>query len=179
MAGIKAPVTDILNKLSTIQVTNGDGNSVPLYTRIWNNQIRDAEIGKLYDYPKPCVFLEIINEAKYEEIGCGVQSCDLGIRCHLIHEFYNEDGTFEQDLAIFDLRDSIISALSFYQPTACNPIIRTGESQDYNHSNLYHYIIDFITNFTDSKGSAYDVTSGKYVYSTRQTQLELIVTENN
>jgi hypothetical protein len=176
MAGISAPIKDLLTKLSTLTVNNGDGNSVPLYARIWNNQIRDTEHGKIYDYPKPCVFLEIINEAKYEEIGCGFQSCDLGIRCHLVHEFYNQDGTFEQDLSIFDLRDSLVSLLSFYTPTACGPMIRTGESQDYSHSNLYHYIVDFITNFTDSKGSAYDAASGKYIYTTPPTQLELIVT---
>jgi hypothetical protein len=176
MAGIKAPIQDLLTKLSTIQVTNGDGNTVPLYARIWNNQLRENEKGKLYDFPKPCVFLEIINEAKYEEIGCGVQSCDLGIRIHLVHEFYNEDGSFEQDLTIFDLRDKLVSTLSFYKPTACNPMIRTGETQDYEHTNLYHYIIDFITNFTDSKGSSYDSAAGKYITSVPPTELEIDIT---
>ncbi|MDQ2718230.1 MAG: hypothetical protein M3Z26_00510 [Bacteroidota bacterium] len=173
MSGISAPIKDLLSKLSTLQVTNSDGNTVNLYARIWNNQIKEEENGKLYDFPKPSAFLEIINEAKYDEIGCGFQSCDLGIRVHFVHEFYNAEGTFEQDLLIFDLRDSLVSLLSFYTPTGCGPMIRTGESQDYNHSNLYHYIIDFITNFTDSKGSAYDPATGKYIYSTPPTNLSI------
>lgn len=173
MAGISSPIKDLLSKLSTLQVTNGDGNSVNLYARIWNNQIKEEDSGKLYIFPKPATFLEIINEAKYEEIGCGFQSCDLGLRIHLVHEFYNNDGTFEQDLSIFDLRDNIVSLLSFYTPTACGPMIRTGESQDHTHSNIYHYIIDFITNFTDSKGSVYDPATGRYLYSTPPTDLTI------
>jgi hypothetical protein len=55
-------------------------------------------------------------------------------------------------------------------------MIRTGETQDYEHTNLYHYIIDFITNFTDSKGSSYDSAAGKYITSVPPTELEIDIT---
>lgn len=175
MAGIKQPIQDILNLLATLQVVNADGATVSMYSRIWNNQFKYEEQGKLYDYAKPAAFLEVINNATYEELGIGFQSCDVGFRVHLIHEYYNADTTFEQDLKIFDLRDQVVTLLSHYQPTACGPLVRTSEQQEYDHDNIYHYIIDFITNFTDSKGSAYDPATGKYINSTPPTNLNLVV----
>ena len=175
MAGIKQPIQDILALLATMQVVNADGNTVGMCSRVWNNQFKYEEEGKLYNYAKPAAFLEVINKATYDEIGIGFQSCDVGFRVHLIHEYYNADTTFEQDLKIFDLRDQVVALLSHYKPTACGPMVRTGEEQEYDHNNIYHYIIDFITNFTDSKGSEYDPAAGKYIYSTPPTTLNLVM----
>jgi hypothetical protein len=177
MAGIRQPIQDILTLLATLQVTNGDAQTVPLYSRIWNNQFKYEEQGKTYDYPKPAAFLEVINKAEYRTVGTLFQSCDVGFKVHLIHEFYNNDVTLEQDLLIFDLRDQIVALLSGVQVTACGPLERTGEYQEYDHTNVYHYIIDFITNFTDSKSSQYDPAAGKYIYSAPPTNLNLVVTE--
>jgi len=150
-----------------------------LYARIWNKQIEFEEKGKYIDFPKPAAFVEVINEAKYHELGIGFQSCDVGFRIHLIHEYYNDVNgvTFEQDLAIFELRDKVVALISHYQPTACGPMVRTGEEQEYSHTNIYHYIIDFITHFIDSKGSAYDPATGKYVDYGPPITLDLEVTD--
>ena len=177
MAGIKQPIQDLLTLLSTVNVVNQDGNATTLYTRIWNNQLKDEEQGKLYAYAKPAAFVEVINNAQFEEIGIGFQSCDIGFRVHLIHEYYNSEVTFEQDLTIFDLRDSIVATLSHVQLTACGPLVKTAETQDYTHDNLYHYIIDFICNFTDSKGSYYDTAAGKYIYYGPPTGLNILATK--
>jgi hypothetical protein len=92
-----------------------------------------------------------------------------------VHEYLNEDGTFEQDLEIFDLRDKILALLSQYQPTACSPLACISEEQDFDHDNLYHYILSFITNFTDSKASPYDIGRGIFIESEPPTTLELNV----
>lgn len=166
MAGIKSPILDIITKLKTL---------VTLQTvRIWNNQIAYERDGKLYDFAKPAVFLEVVNDVKYNQLGEGYQSADVGWRIHLVHEFYDaQDGTFEQDLPVFDLRDSIVTLLSLYEPTGCGPLVRTSETQDYEHDNIYHFIIDFVCNFTDSKGSKDD--QGKYVEKTPPIDLQLDV----
>jgi hypothetical protein len=174
MAGIKQPIQDILTKLATLQVINSSGQAMSLQPRIWNNQFVWEKDGKLYDFLKPAAFLEVLNNVEYAEIGQGFQSADVGWRVHIIHEMYDaQDGTFEQDLPVFDLRDQVVALLSLYEPTACGPLVRTGEGQDYEHGNLYHYIIDFICNFTDSKGSPWDPAAGKYISSTPPTGIEI------
>lgn len=162
MSGIKQPIQDVLAKLASIQVTNNDLQTVGLYSRIWNNQLADIRDGKIYEWPRPAAFVEVISPVTFEVIGLGFRSADVGFRIHLIHEFYNQDGTFEQDLAIFDLRDTVLLNLSQYCPTACGPLNCMNETQDYNHDNLYHYTLDFVANFTDSKGSMFDPALGKY-----------------
>lgn len=167
MAGIKQVIQDVLTRLSAIQVRNQDGNLVPIYARVWNNQLETMLDGSNYPFPRPAALVEILTN--FTLVGLGVRSADLGIRVHLIHDYYNQDGTMEQDLVIFDLRDMILSpnlGLSQYCPTACGTLNCVGEEQDFNHTNVYHYILNFICNFTDDKGSKYDPTTGFYVYET-------------
>jgi len=173
MSGIKPILTDLLAKLASIQVTNQDNFVVSLYSHVWNNQLRNIEDGKGYSWPRPAAFIEIVSPASFEIIGLGMRSVDLGIRIHLIHDFYNSEGTQEQDLLIFDLRDQIVSAhnidtmiqsgISGYCPTGCTPMNCIGESQDFEHGNLYHYILDFACNYIDTVSSPYDEKDGRFV----------------
>jgi hypothetical protein len=177
MAGIKAALQDILTKLATIQVTNGDGNTINLYARIWNNQIEAERAGDSYVYPKPAAFVETLSPVTFQEIGQNFRSADLGINIHLVHEFYNQDGTFEQDLLVFDIRDKIVAALSQFKPTGCGQLVSTGEQQDYDHDNIYHYVISFVCNFIDSTGSPYDIGRGDYIEKAAPTGVNIIATE--
>jgi len=153
MAGIRQPLTDILSKLSTIQVLNLDHQTVNLYTRIWNSQVRGLDTGETYSWPTPAAFVEFVTPVTFGQMGQGFLNADLGVKIHLIHVFYNQEGTFEQDLDIFGLRDSIVKTMSAYCPTACGPLNMVNESQDYDHTNVYHYVIEFICNFVDSTAS--------------------------
>lgn len=175
MAGIKAPIQDILTKLATINVTNGDGNTVPLYARIWNNQVEREKDGETYVYPKPAAFVEIQSPATFQEIGGNYRTTDLGISIHLVHEYYNQDGTFEQDLVIFDLRDQVIAMLSQYRPTGCGQLVAISDQQDFDHDNVYHYVISFVCNFIDSKGSPYEVERGIYIEKAAPTEAQIII----
>lgn len=156
MSGIVAPLRDILTRLSGLQVTNGDGNTVGLYARVWNNQIRYEENGELYDFPKPAAFVEIASPVQFKLLGEGYRTADIAFRIHLSHEHYNSEGTFEQDLQIFDLRDKVIGWLTNWYLTGCTPLVSIGEDQDYEHRNTYHYVVEFVCNFIDDKGSKDD-----------------------
>jgi hypothetical protein len=186
MAGIKQPILDILTKLSTIQVTNLDGYNVPLYTRIWNNQLNDLKEGKIESIPRPAAFVEIVSPVSFDTIGIGLRSADLGIKIHLVHDFINNEVTFGQDLEVFDLRDKILfhtsnpnnnAGLNFFIPTGCSPMICIQETQEYDHDNLYHYVLEFVCNFIDSKGSAYDAGAGQFV-DTANPNLDAIVVKD-
>jgi hypothetical protein len=176
MAAIKQPITDIMSKLATLNIINADLQTVPLRVRVWNNQLRHEAHGEMYDFIKPAAFLEVIGNVQWEQLGIGFRSADIGFHVHLITEMYDaQDGTMEQNLKIFDLRDQVVAMLSNYAPTACSPMWSTGETQDYDHTNLYHYIISFVCNFTDSKGSQYEPGAGYYIDSTPPTNLVMNV----
>lgn len=178
MAGIKIPLTDLLAKLRTLTITNGDGFIVAPHVRVWNNQIAYLEEGKLEAFPMPAFFVEIVNTPVYENIGQYFRSSDLSFKIHIAHEYYDAgDGTFEQDLPVFDLRDQIVANITGYRLTACSPLNCMNEGQDFEHTNVYHFILDFVCNFTDSIGSKYDPNNPKaYIDSTPPTNLEVDMT---
>jgi hypothetical protein len=177
MAGILQPITDILTILRSIPVTNGDGNIVQPYVRVWNNQTKYEHEGTQTAFPKPAFFLETMNDVVLEELGMGMQSADVGFRVRIIHEYYDAgDGTFEQDLVIFSLRDKVRATLSLLEVTGCGPLVAVRESQDYEHTNIYHYIIDFVCNFTDSTASPLDPNAGRFIDSTPPLALDLTAT---
>lgn len=179
MAGIKQPLQDILARLKTLQVTNGDGNTTNIHTRIWNNQLQYNNDGKLADFKKPAAFVEIVAPVQWEQLGIGFRNAELGINVHIIHEQYDaQDGTMEDNLTVFDLRDQVVRLLSNFRPFACSPLWSISEAPDYEHTNIYHYVISFVCNFVDSKGSYYDPQSGNYIDSVPPTELSLTVTKS-
>lgn len=160
MAGIVTPIREILQALNRMQVINQTGVSAPLTARVWNDQIRRNIEGEIEYQPYPAAFLEITTPSTYAEIGGGIGASDLVFAIHLAHEYYDAmDGTFEQDLLIFELRDQLLGTLSHFKPTGCGPLSRISESQDYAHANIYHYIVEFTAHFIDDRGSN-DITQG-------------------
>jgi hypothetical protein len=154
MAGIKAPITDILTRLTT-KLKDTD---VVKFVQIWNDQFRFMEDQQTYSFPFPCVFVEVVNDLEFNQIGGGYEQADIDWCIHIGQDFYNaDDGTQEQNLTIFDLRDKVVEVLSNYKPTACGLMFRTKESQDYEHTNVYHYKVYFRCGFIDSKGAPDDV----------------------
>lgn len=153
MAGIKQPILDVMTQLR-IQVP-------ALQTiRIYNDQITREKEGRYPNYAKPAAFVEVLNDIEWNNLEGGVSAADLGFRVHIVHEFYDaQDGSFEQDLEVFDLRDSVIAALMLYEPTACSAMQKTTEVPDYTHDNLYVYMIDFVTHFIDDKGAKQYITA--------------------
>lgn len=175
MAGIKQPIVDLLNRLRAISVINGDGSVATPYVRIWNNQLRLNEQGKLESFAMPAFFVEVVTPAVYQVLSQYFRNADIAFKIHILHEFYNAtDGTYEQDLPVFDLRDKLLQYLSSFELTACGPLNCISEIQDYEHKNVYHYVMDFVCNFTDSIASKYDPGHPEaYIDSPTDLDLEL------
>lgn len=157
MAGLSTPISEICTQLETLTVVNSDGYTVKPLVRLWNNQLPHIKDGTTYAHPLPAIFLEVLTDIEYKTLGEGFKNSDLGIKIHLIFESYHNNTSWEQDLTVYDLRDQIIQSLTFFKPTSCGGMLFVSESPDFDHDNLYHYTIDFICNFTDSKGSVYDL----------------------
>ena len=176
MAGIKDVMKDVLSQLSTILVQNGDQQQVNPYVRVWNDQLHYLQQGKIESFPMPAFFLEIQNQTRYRDIGGGFRDSDVTLKIHILHEYYNApDGTYEQDLEVFDLRDKVLVALTYFRPAGCGAIECIVEEQDYTHDNIYHYIMDFVGNFIDSKGSKIDPNRDVYIDSPVPLSLEIDV----
>lgn len=181
MAGILAPISDVKALLRTIPVTGGDGTTITPTVRTWNNQVqymRDPNGAKVESFPLPAFFVEITPDAVFENIGQGYRAADIGIKIHIVHE--QMDGgndTFEDDDVVFGLRDKVIGYLTGAKLTGCGPLESIGESQEYDHDNVYHYTVDFVCNFIDSKGSRYDSDKpDAYITKAAPTDLDINLT---
>jgi hypothetical protein len=175
MSGLRKPLEDVMTKLRGLTVTTADGVRQEPFVRVWNNQVSYDRKGEHYGFPKPAIFVEVMMDARYDVIGQGYLSADLGWRIHLVHEFYNAEGTMEQDLDVFDLRDQITTQLSGFLPTACSSLFKVSETLDHDHDSIYHYVIDFASNFIDSTGS--DDDRGLFIWKQPTTNLGLTVNE--
>ena len=146
MAGIADVYQDLKTKI-TEATTSG-------FVHIWNNQLEQLADGETYAFPFPCYFIEIQAPTPYDPIGRGYSTGELIIKIHIGHEEYDAgNGNYEENVNIFTLRDNIIKNLNSYQPIACSSLMKIAENQDYVHTNIYHYVIDFKCAFIDSKGS--------------------------
>lgn len=168
---------DILTQLASQKVLNNDNNMVTPYVRIWNNQLSYDKDGKMENFAKPAFFLEPMNDIQYEILGQGYRSADIGWAIHIVHEYYNApDGTFEQDLEVFVIRDAILALLTYFRPAGCGALACIKETQDFEHDNLYHLILLFECNFTDSKGSRRDPARQYYKESVPPTDATITAT---
>ncbi len=181
MSGIKQPILDVLNRLKLIQVINRDGSPVSLYVRKFNNQIeREKDGSSSYAYQRPAALVEVIRSVQFEQQGLGIRNADIGFKIHLVNDFYNDENgeNFDADLELYDLRDRILApdhGLSQFCPTGCGTMNCITEGEEQDHENVNVYILEFICNFTDSKGSKYD--DGQAFIET-QEDLDLIIKRN-
>jgi hypothetical protein len=172
MAGIKQPIQDIITLLEAV--------SGMQYVRVWNDQFKKLDEGKIEAFPFPCAFVEVVGSDKIQLVGGGVAAGDLTFRIHIGHEQLDAgDGTMGQNLDAIDFKDLVVKKLALKKLTACTILQKSGESQNYDHGNVYIYTVDFNTHFFDSKGSPYDPDAGVYIDSTPPTTLELTVEKVN
>lgn len=142
MAGLKTPIQDLLALLETSSIK---------FARIWNNQFQYMEDQSIESFPMPCVFVEVI--APNTVAGLGITVSDLIVRIHIgANELDSQTGTIEQNVNIFALRDEMIALLTYKELTGCSGLQKVSEEQDFSHTNVYHYILEFICSFVDTKG---------------------------
>jgi hypothetical protein len=146
MANVGALFSSLLGRLREIQSFK--------FVHIWNDQLTQLANGDTYVFPFPCAFVEIISPNPFVAIGGGYSVGDIIIRIHIGHEEYDAgSGNFEENVNVFTFRDAVINKFNNFQPTGGSSMMKISESQDYSHTNLYHYTIDFSCAFVDSVGS--------------------------
>lgn len=150
---LKETIQAILTHLATIDVVTADGITVPLYARVWNNQVDYIRSGQLQVFQTPAVYVEFVM-GEGGNIGQNYNGNEVVLRFHLVHNHYNTEGSFEQDLLIFDLRDLVCALLNRYKCIHLSPLQKLTEQQDFSHDNIYHYIIDYSTHFVDDLDDA-------------------------
>lgn len=136
------------------------------YVAIFNNQVREEQDGKTFDFPKPALLIEIENPNQgLQTLGQdNVTVSEITWRISIVHEQLDAaDGTLDQNLDVFDYRDLVKVAMTGIRPKNCSHWMYVEESQDYAHNNIYVYSIGFKCSFVDTKGSPLDPDSNTYI----------------
>jgi hypothetical protein len=142
---MKQTIIDILNKLKEIPELK--------YVRVFNNQFQYLESRDIEAFLFPCAFLEIVPQS-YQPLLNGYSQSDVDFRIHLGHEQYDSlDGNMEQNLDVFDLRNLVLKKLTLFKPSMCSELFKVNEEQDYTHTGIYKYIIDFRGGVIDKEAS--------------------------
>jgi hypothetical protein len=129
------------------------------YVQKWNNQL--ARIMKeggagMQMFPMPAVF-PAFNTSSIMQLGEGVQMYDpFEFELHVLDwQIDAGDGSFEQNLEVYDLVKRIQKKVQKFQPGLTNPAdlmgscIRVGETEDNDHNGVTHFIIRYRTAFVD------------------------------
>jgi hypothetical protein len=121
---------------------------------LWNNQLQSlkgADIESPVTLTLPGLFVEFLN-LETEQLGNGNQVyANLIVRIHILVELEDAgDGTLAEDLAVFAIRDSVQMALQNFRPAGASEFIRQKQEMDYNHNNVYHYIMDYGCTYIDT-----------------------------
>ena len=155
-----------------------DGNSVAAFAHFhtWNSDIDDLREGKDVLWPQPACLAEVIVES-IDQLGNGNQRLNLEVNLHIVHKLSHAGAEFEQNFEVFDLAHITFCAMQQWKAIAGIPIsefIRIGETQDFHHTNLYHFIQHYRTTYIEN---ALDKpVSGQYVI--KQPPTTLVINKN-
>ena len=132
------------------------------------------EEGAIETFPFPCTFIEVQMPEDHAQLGGGITDSTVTFKIHIGSVEYDaQDGTLEENKTIFAYRDDVVAALTHYQPTGCGRLMKIREQQDYEHTNVYHYIIEFQCAFIDTTGAEAEF------FKEGPTDLGVIVTKVN
>ncbi len=149
------PTASLFNAIKTQLLNLSSDGSTVQFVQLWNNQLQslkaaDTEANIMYSFSLPALFVEFLN-LDTMQLGNGIQLySSLTIRIHILHRQEDAgDGTMEQNLAVLDLRDAVQVALQNFKTTGASEFIRKEQKMDYNHNNMYHYIMDYECTYVD------------------------------
>tara|TARA_R110000782_G_scaffold88633_1_gene170923 strand:- start:416 stop:883 length:468 start_codon:yes stop_codon:yes gene_type:complete len=117
------------------------------FATVWNNQFQYIEDGESWSFPMPCAFVEIDSSDLTQLLG-SIQGSDLNIKIHIGQNVLN-GVNMDENLTIFALRDLVVKEFNRWKPTTGSEFMKIAERQDYSHTNVYHYEIDFKTHYID------------------------------
>lgn len=143
MARLRGVFIEVMNLIST--ETSID------YVRVWNDQLTAMEQGTQYSFPNLACFVEI--DLQKSSLSSGIVGGDIVLRFHLVHTEYDSmAGTLEENLTVFQYRDELIDKLMYRELLGCSGLQLINEKPDYNHTDVYHYILEFNCSFIDDAG---------------------------
>lgn len=153
-------ITSLITQVSNIPFTWLVGQDMPVagqlfqWVAVWNNQLKQWKTGKGFPVQRPCCFIEL-DLGKAQSMGLGVSLyADVCIKLHIVDwEIDEGNGTLDQNLEVYGYRDLLKTAMSKFFPLHCGCLNMISEDQDYEHTGVYHYIIEFKTSFSDLQGS--------------------------
>lgn len=148
---------DCHNQIKTLKKDIGRIKDLPIfkYFNIWNSLIDGYILGDVYSFNCPAIFLEI-QLGKPTNLGRGYTSYpECILRFHIISNLLDSgNGNMEQNEEVFDLRDLIVELFNGSgKISRCSSLMIEEDVMDYQHKNIYKYIVSFKTNFIDTKGS--------------------------
>lgn len=119
---------------------------------VYNDQLGLVDNRTSVSYPYPAVFIEMVTDIPARSVGNGVQLYEpLDIRIHIVHEQLDSQlGTLDENLDVLDLKDLVYQNLQMFEPNGASTFFRISEVQDYEHSNIYHYIQTYRTTYLDA-----------------------------
>lgn len=192
-SGITNVINDVLTKLRAIPyrwssqgvVYGGPDKSRPNHlfqlVRVWNDQVkREANAGSEgkggYTFEKPACFVEMI-PSESMQLTQNVTVTDYIFRLHIVDgqlDAGNEED-MDQNLTVMTYRDIANVYMVATNAPNCSTFFACDEKQDFDHGEVYHYIVDLKCCFTDTKGSALDPDQVQYIFKEPDTDAELVV----
>lgn len=179
---ITAAITTTLTAIKAIPyswaaVTGAEKvNPTLLFQKVlmWNDQVKRAKEGKGYLFQSPACFLEYVPENTTQLLE-NVTLTDVCWKLHIVDMRLNEldETNLDQNLEVLKYRDLVKQYMVGFQPDNCSTLYFKDERQDYEHSDVYHYIVDLKSCFTDDKGGILDPDQVRYVFKEPPTNLEL------
>lgn len=141
---------------------------------VWNNQLESVLAGS-ETVLLPGIFFERLFDPAVPYL-MNVRQVDFYLNIHIIHNQVDAgDGTQGQNLDVFDLRDEVVRKFNGFKATGCGVLQYFNESEDFNHNNVYHYIVTFRAAMVDTTGSLWDENNGKWIEKQPPTDLEITV----
>lgn len=130
------------------------------YVQKWNNQLaRTMKEGgaEMQNFLYPAVFPAFITN-DITQLGEGVQMYDPFIfELHILDwQIDAGDGSFEQNLEIYELAKKIFQKVQKFQPGIISTedltgsCIRISETEDNDHNGVSHFIVRYRTTFVDN-----------------------------
>ena len=151
--GLKAFVNNILTHAVAIPVAGGT-----FHVDIWNNHVQFMRDQTLEAFPMPALFVEVL----FSEGGHDAEQMttrQVQVSLHSVMEKLNAEGYFARNTDIYDYRDLVLQYFSkWHVSTAGNlyeftPFQYTGEQPQYDHDNVYEYVLEFSTMFSQVLGN--------------------------
>lgn len=124
-----------------------------LYVQMYNGQFDQEENQAIYALPEKFCLVEFEDDQQFNQLGGGYQIVDpLFITLHISDVLYNNtDGTQEQNLDIFPLKQKVFLAMQKFEPAGAVAFMRVSETHDKAHKARYHYIQKYQTNYIDQQ----------------------------